>query len=150
MTEAGKRKSACAALTVIAAALDLTSKYAIRAHPVSDWPWPGFFELTTHHNFGLIGNAPVPQPVILAVTLFIMLVLTHKIFLDGKDNERKESLALALILGGAIGNFYDRLHLGFVFDWMMVFNTSIFNIADIAIAGGLAWYAWLILTKRKT
>lgn len=150
MTEAGKRKSVCAALTVIAAALDQTNKNTIRANPVSDWPWPGFFELTTHHNFGLIGNAPVPQPVILAVTLFIMLVLAHKIFIDGKNSEWKESLALALILGGAIGNFWDRLRLGYVFDWIMVLNTSIFNIADLAIAGGLAWYAWLIWKKRKT
>ena len=51
-----------------------------------------------------------------------------------------EGLALALILGGALGNLYDRLTLGYVVDFLD-FHWSgrhfpAFNIADSAISVG--------------
>lgn len=50
------------------------------------------------------------------------------------------TLALALILGGAIGNLYDRIHLHFVVDFLEVFIVHYhwpdFNIADSAIVVG--------------
>lgn len=150
MTDEKKHGLACAALAATSLGIDQASKYALRAHPVHDWPWPGFFALTEHSNFGLIANTPVPRPMILAITFGIMLVLTRKIFMGGRKDNHRENLAFALILGGAMGNFIDRLYSGYVFDWIMVFNISIFNIADVAIAGGLAWYAWLIWSKKYT
>ncbi len=49
-------------------------------------------------------------------------------------------LALALILGGAVGNLYDRVALGYVVDFIDVYykNTHFpaFNIADSAISVG--------------
>jgi signal peptidase II len=53
---------------------------------------------------------------------------------------RLEGLALALILGGALGNLYDRLTLGYVVDFLD-FHWSgshfpAFNIADSGISVG--------------
>jgi signal peptidase II len=57
----------------------------------------------------------------------------------GKSNAL-ESLALALILGGALGNLYDRVMLGYVVDFLD-FHWSgthfpAFNVADAGISMG--------------
>jgi signal peptidase II len=54
--------------------------------------------------------------------------------------KRWEPLALALILGGAIGNLWDRIVLGYVRDFISVYYGSwhfpVFNVADMAISVG--------------
>ena len=49
--------------------------------------------------------------------------------------------ALAMVLGGAIGNLIDRIHLGYVIDFIDVYYKSthwpVFNIADSAITLGV-------------
>ena len=57
--------------------------------------------------------------------------------------QRKIELAgLALVLGGALGNLYDRLALGYVVDFIVVhyqdYYWPAFNIADSAICVGAA------------
>ncbi len=63
--------------------------------------------------------------------------------------------ALALIVGGALGNVLDRLRLGYVVDFISLWKFPVFNVADIAITGGIGvlivWYnalEKLNLTKR--
>jgi len=59
--------------------------------------------------------------------------------------------ALALILGGAIGNLYDRAVLGHVIDFVSLHINSwyfaTFNIADSAITVGVI--LWLLTSLRK-
>ncbi len=73
-----------------------------------------------------------------------------------KDSSKKwELLALSLVLGGAIGNVYDRIFLGHVVDFIVwhyehhQFPT--FNIADSAISLGAAIliFDMLFLQKEK-
>ncbi|AOS96879.1 Lipoprotein signal peptidase [Microbulbifer aggregans] len=56
--------------------------------------------------------------------------------------KRWEPIALALILGGAIGNLWDRILLGYVRDFISVYYGSwhfpVFNVADMAISIGAA------------
>ncbi len=54
-------------------------------------------------------------------------------------------IGLALLLGGALGNGYDRYRMNGVVDFFDFRIWPIFNIADIAICIGvtlLAWYFW--------
>ena len=57
-----------------------------------------------------------------------------------KEDEKLAAIALALILGGAIGNVIDRVILGYVIDFIQVWLGSYpwpaFNIADSAISVG--------------
>ena len=50
------------------------------------------------------------------------------------------SVSLALILGGALGNLYDRIHLSYVVDFLAVniwhYHWPDFNVADSAIVVG--------------
>lgn len=47
-------------------------------------------------------------------------------------------LAMGLLLGGAVGNLIDRLHQGFVTDFISVGQFPVFNIADASISTGVA------------
>ncbi|MFT6309924.1 MAG: signal peptidase II [Porticoccus sp.] len=59
-----------------------------------------------------------------------------------KQHEKLLAIALALVLGGAIGNVYDRIMLGHVVDFILVHYQDnyfpAFNIADSAISVGAA------------
>ncbi|WP_288132559.1 signal peptidase II [Microbulbifer sp.] len=56
--------------------------------------------------------------------------------------KRWEPTALALILGGALGNLWDRILLGYVRDFISVYygnwHFPVFNVADMAITVGAA------------
>ena len=56
--------------------------------------------------------------------------------------KRWEPTALALILGGALGNLWDRVLLGYVRDFISVYygnwHFPVFNVADMAISVGAA------------
>lgn len=58
-----------------------------------------------------------------------------------KDSERWMAVTLSLILGGAIGNLYDRIAYGYVIDfvdvYVGVYHWPVFNVADCAISVGV-------------
>jgi signal peptidase II len=121
--------------------IDLIFKYAVRL----DWIttvdiFPGVLAITKHDNFGLIGNMPVPYPMIIALTILALGVLFYGMKTSFKQCRFFELLALGYVAGGALGNFIDRIVNGYVFDWILLFNTSIINIADIAITLGIIAY----------
>lgn len=70
------------------------------------------------------------------VAVVVVLILIWKM---GRDLSLT-SIALALILGGAIGNLYDRIHLSYVVDFLEVhiihYHWPDFNMADSAIVVG--------------
>ncbi|MFA5840607.1 MAG: signal peptidase II [Candidatus Margulisiibacteriota bacterium] len=58
-------------------------------------------------------------------------------------------IALAFILGGSIGNLFDRISLGFVVDYIDFGFWPVFNLADIMINVGVIMIAAHILTEDK-
>ena len=62
------------------------------------------------------------------------------------------ALSLSLILGGALGNLYDRIFLGYVTDFLYFhFNDyywPAFNVADTAISIGVIILIYELITKR--
>ncbi len=58
-----------------------------------------------------------------------------------KSSERWMAMTLSLILGGAIGNLFDRISYGYVIDFIDVYYQTwhwpVFNIADCAISIGV-------------
>lgn len=52
-------------------------------------------------------------------------------------------LGLGLVAGGAAGNLVDRLHLGYVVDFVRILFLPPFNLADLAVlAGALVLLGW--------
>ena len=102
-----------------------------------------FFDLTLWYNKGaafsfLAGASGWQREFFIIVgcgaSLFILYLL-------GKHGSQKLfSLALALIMGGALGNVLDRVLYGHVIDFLLLhyktFYWCAFNVADMAIVGG--------------
>lgn len=101
---------------------------------------PGVLDLTHHQNPGIVGDIPIPRGVILALSLLVLGAVLVGIKRAIVRKHGPAALSLSLILAGAIGNLWDRLQWGFVFDWLLLFNRSVINLADIAIALGIIWY----------
>lgn len=59
------------------------------------------------------------------------------------------SMALGLILGGAIGNLVDRISFGYVIDFLDFRIWPVFNIADFSITIGAIVLSWEILRRKR-
>lgn len=107
---------------------------------------PNFFNLTLTYNrgvaFGLLSDLPpgtrelfLASATLLAVAVVIYLLLAEY------HSDLLGQLAIALILGGAIGNSLDRFILGEVIDFLEIYVEPYywpaFNVADSAICVGV-------------
>ena len=104
-----------------------------------------FFDLVRYHNtgaaFSFLADAGGWQKLFFSVVSSI--AITVIIYLLNKHAKQKLfCIGLALVLGGAIGNLYDRLTLGYVVDFLYFhyenFYWPAFNVADSAICVGVA------------
>ena len=88
--------------------------------------------------------------------LFTAIAVTAAVWitwlLRKHQQEKLFCFALALILGGALGNLIDRVAYGYVVDFLdFYWNTyhfPAFNVADSAITCGAALLLWESLTKK--
>jgi len=109
----------------------------------------GFFNLVLTFNrgaaFSLLSDAPGWQrELFIGVAVFTAVVIVWMLAREGHD--KLFSLALALILGGALGNLWDRITLGYVIDFLDFHAAGhhwpAFNLADSAITVGAALLIW--------
>ncbi len=100
----------------------------------------GVFHLTYHRNRGAaFGILQDQRWFFIVITLLVMGGIMYYLRKVGRDKPLV-SYALAFILGGAVGNFLDRLLSGEVVDFLdfTLIHYPIFNIADSAIVVGVA------------
>lgn len=106
--------------------------------------WPGVFHLTHVQNDGIAFSMLAGKTwLITTASMLIMagIVLSERRAKGGLD--RFTGVALALPLGGALGNLIDRLRSGLVTDFLdfRAINFAIFNVADTAITIGICLLA---------
>jgi signal peptidase II len=140
-----KRIAPWLALAALLALADQASKYAIssslRLGEVREVA--PFFNLVLAHNrgaaFSFLADAGGWQR---ALFIGIAVVATAAIvaLLAGHSSERLFCVGLALILGGALGNLWDRVALGHVVDFLdfhaLGWHFWAFNLADSTITVG--------------
>ena len=112
-----------------------------------------YFALSTNYvrNLGAAWGALSQLPETVRVPFFYMVTVLAVIIIvvymrSTPVNHRLAIFALALILSGAVGNFIDRLRLGYVIDWIDVrwnllgwrYDFPNFNFADSAITVGVS------------
>ncbi len=130
----------------------LISHYLTLNQPVEILP---VFNLTFMHNagaaFGFLHDALGWQRwlfMLIAVVISIIILRTLKQLPREKN---LTACALALILGGALGNLYDRAVLGYVIDFISLhinfWYFATFNIADSAITMGVI--IWLFNSFKE-
>jgi signal peptidase II len=137
--------------------LDQTTKLIVQASLAPDErvPVAPFFDLILVYNTGaaaplawlfgyLPGAAAWQRGFFIVVALGAILLIVHLLRRHAAD--RMFCAALALILGGAIGNLWDRIALGHVVDFVLLHAAGryfpAFNIADSAITVGAAVLIW--------
>jgi signal peptidase II len=148
-------------LAVIVWVLDRATKYYVVANlelgesiavlPVFSW-------IRLHNTgaaFSFLSDAGGWQRwffVLLAIGFAIFLVTEIRKLAPG---DRWLAYTYGLILGGALGNGYDRLVDGYVVDFVLVhwqhYYFPAFNVADSGVSVGAAsWILWMIVDARRT
>ncbi|WP_423897783.1 signal peptidase II [Candidatus Pelagadaptatus aseana] len=135
-------------LALLVLLLDQGSKMWVSASFVYGQPWviTDFFNFTLLHNtgaaFSFLSDAGGWQRWFFGVVASVVSVVLVVWLARLKNSNFWESLALALVLGGALGNLYDRVMLGYVVDFIVLHYQQhywpAFNLADSAIVAGAA------------
>jgi lipoprotein signal peptidase len=158
------------ALVLIGVVLDQSSKYAIFSWLYNQGQGdqygvvPGFFELTAQFHatpgdiaprvnqgalFGFANtHGMLANSVFAAVSVLAALAIVYWSALRATARDGALCVALGLILGGTLGNLYDRLVFGGVRDFIYwhyrdAFDWPVFNIADCCLVCG----AFLLLAQ---
>lgn len=112
--------------------------------------FPPIFSLTYLQNRGAAFSILQDQQWFFIVTTVIFLLVAGRYFIN--TPERSLSLIpLTLIMTGGIGNFIDRLRLGYVVDMVHLdfMDFAIFNVADSYLTVGVALMAVALWLEEK-
>ena len=120
--------------------LDIAHRGAVKVTP--------FFDLELAWNVGISfgwfqNDSPTAQIILMLVKAVAVIVLAIWM---ARSRTLLATLALGLIIGGAIGNAIDRCAYGAVVDFALfhlqiggnTYNWYVFNLADVAIVAGVA------------
>lgn len=150
MTNAYLRSGIFAALVTLV--LDQASKlwllYGLDIARLGAVRVTSFFDLVLAWNVGisfgwLQNDSPVAQIILMGVKIVAVIALAIWM---ARAQTRLATVALGLIIGGAVGNAIDRAVHGAVVDFALfhiqfgarTFNWYVFNLADAAIVAGVA------------
>ncbi len=111
------------------------------------------FALTLVFNtgaaFGIFPDKKILFLILPVLTVILILVL----FIRSK-NRQELVLPLALLLGGTIGNFIDRVCHGYVIDFFDLYchtyHWPAFNFADASICMGIVMLGWKMVRRNAS
>lgn len=157
-----KRNLSIISLVILNIILDQLSKFWIRGNvaPYSDINIiADYFIITNVENSGaFLGLGSDFSPVIksillLALPVGVLLTVLVYVFKD-KSIDKLSLIGYSSIIGGGIGNIYDRFLYGSVTDFLFidlggVFKTGIFNIADLSVTTGMILIIWASFKNKE-
>lgn len=139
--------------SMILIVLDQLSKYLVVMNLKGNPPKviiDGFLNFYYLENrgaaFGMLQNQSLLFTII---TIIVVIVLLSVLFKDYNKNTKTLNLSIGLILGGSIGNFIDRIRLGYVVDFISTnifgYDFAVFNLADTFIVIGTIIFIIMVL-----
>ncbi len=101
-------------------------------------------------GFGLLSsNTPLLYNLISTIIAFVIIFL----IIIGIKSDKFDKTVFSVIIGGALGNFYDRIYYKAVPDFIDLhyndFHWFTFNVADVFISMGIIVYLFLGVFKKK-
>lgn len=132
-------------------------EYAIPVQVYRLWDGLTGFNFTLLHNTGaafsfLASESGWQRWFFIALACSVSIGLT--VWLTKLKEDKWVAWAVALILGGAIGNLYDRITLGYVVDFLHFYwgdyHFPAFNIADTAISIGAGMMVLDLFRSKPT
>ncbi len=118
---------------------------------------PGFFDITHIYNpggaFGFLADySDQLRQVLFVAAALLAIGLVFYFYAHTPSTHPFLSLALCLVLGGAVGNLIDRFRLGKVVDFLDVYVNDLhwpaFNVADSAISVGIAIFVYHLVFNK--
>ena len=98
---------------------------------------PGLFNLTYSENRGVAFGLFQDGTVFFAVTTGIVIIVAAIFLVKNYKKSKLFSIALSLIIGGGLGNLFERVYYGYVTDYLSLsFFPPICNFADYCITAG--------------
>ena len=130
-------------ISIISFLVDLFSKIIIDAKLEYDEiisVIDGFFYITRTSNTGAAFSILEGKTILFLIISIVTIIILIKYIKSFKD-KLINNFSFGLVIGGVLGNFYDRLFLGYVRDFIKInlfgYNYPIFNIADACIVVGV-------------
>ena len=151
----------CILISAFVLGLDMISKHLAVLYNVDKAIIPELLNFKLTYNtvaaFSFLGEyswAITFFVILTLITIIGILIFMVYSFVKKKPMSKWLAVALALVVGGALGNLIDRVWLGKVRDFIFVFyNTdifpAIFNVADIALVVGVIMICVYLLFLDK-
>ena len=115
--------------------------------------WKGVFRLRYLENRGAAFGMMQGQKMVLVFTTLIVVLVLCWIFFRMPSDRHFCALRwlITFVLAGAVGNFIDRMRLGYVVDffYLEIIDFPIFNIADIYVTCSVIVFVLLFLFYYK-
>lgn len=123
-------------ISVITIIIDQLIKLFIKTNITKDIVIiPKIFKITNVINtgaaFSILRNN---NTLLILITIIILVLLNYYI---KKNNIENDYFELGIILGGIVGNLFDRLLYNGVIDYIEISNFPVFNLADSLIVLGI-------------
>ena len=131
-------------VSVISLILDIGSKYYISKNFIvyeSKTIIKNFLDITYVKNTGAAFSILKDNTwMITIISLMIIMGVIYYIY-KNKPSNNIENIGYGMVIGGAVGNFIDRIIYGYVIDFIDInlfgWNYPVFNIADMMIVIGV-------------
>lgn len=112
-----------------------------------------FFNLTYIKNYGAGFSILQNQTVFLTVIGILAIIFVGYLLVKSKNNETLNRICYLLIIGGTIGNLFDRIRFKYVVDFLdfyiFGYDFPVFNIADSFLTIGCILLIISILLESK-
>ena len=146
----------CVAFPVLV--LDWGTKWLVKNHITQGIEQisiiPGFFNLRHDRNTGAAFGVLAGHRFLLIIITIVALIFIFSYYLRFRES-RWMQISLGFLLGGAVGNFIDRIYLGEVVDFLQFGIASkglfwpTFNVADISVCIGAGMLIVYLFQNRN-
>ena len=96
-----------------------------------------FFSISNVHNYGAAFSILYGNRIFLTIISIIALLFVYYFMLKNKNLSKLDVSIYSLLIGGILGNLFDRIIYGYVVDFFdfkfFGYDFPVFNIADICI-----------------
>ena len=96
-----------------------------------------FFNISNVHNYGAAFSILYGNRIFLVLVSLFALFFIYYFLIKNKELSKIDICIYSLLIGGILGNLFDRIVFGYVVDFfdfkIFGYNFPVFNIADICI-----------------
>lgn len=112
-----------------------------------------FFNLTYVRNYGAAWSILTGNRLFLIIISILALLFIYWFMIKNKQMSKSENICYIVLIGGILGNFFDRIVYGYVIDYLdftlFGYQFPIFNFADICIVLSIFVIIYLTLKEGK-